>query len=392
MEARMEGKTQFDEETLYRVALTRTKGIGGVYTKKLIGIFGDARSVFRARESALSKIGIGAEAAAAIVRFDGQAALETELLLLERKGIRVLFFTDKDYPGRLRELSDAPPLLFYKGNADLNAKSIVAVVGTRIPSDYGREVTARLIGQMAQPGMLIVSGLALGIDRAAHEAALTHRLPTVGVLGHGFGHLYPVENRALAVEMLEEGGLLTPYSYSVKPEAYHFPDRNLIVAALCDALLVVETARKGGSLLTVQQAIRLNRKVFAVPGRIMDTRSSGCNWLIRQNKATLLTSGEQLPAALGWSWPEAGVGAQGTLLLGSLQPSSTGPASMSREDSILRLLKQQDSMTIDEVAIRTELPPSALALLLLRLELKGVISALPGKRYRVSQIGSQPKT
>ena len=379
----LDEKALSDEETLYRIALTRTKHIGAAYTKKLIGIFGDARSVFRAKESALSQTGIRPAAAAAILRFGGQAALETELLLLERKGIRVLFYTDKDYPNRLRDLSDAPPLLFYKGNADLNAKRIVAVVGTRIPSDYGREVTAHLIGQMAQPGLLIISGLALGIDTAVHKAALTQRLPTVGVLGHGFGRLYPAENKALATEMLIEGGLLTSLPYSAKPRAYHFPDRNLIVAALCDALLVVETARKGGSLLTVEEARRFNRKLFAVPGRIMDTRSSGCNWLIRQNKAMMLTSGEQLPAAMGWSWPEAGVGAQEVLRLGGLQLSSAGPASASPGEGLLQLLKQQDSMTIDEIAARTGLPPSSLALLLLRLELKGRIGLLPGKRYRI---------
>lgn len=368
-----------EDETLFRIALTRTRNIGAAYTKKLIGTFGDARSVFRAKESALLETGIKPDAAAAITGFRGQAALETELLFLEKKGIRVLFFTDKDYPDRLRVLPDVPPLLFYKGNADLNTKRIVAVVGTRIPSDYGREVTAQLVRQMAQPGLLIISGLALGIDTAAHKTALHHRLQTVGVLGHGFGHLYPPENRALAAEMLDHGGLLTSLPYSAKPEAYHFPDRNLIVAALCDALVVIETARKGGSLLTVREALRYQRKVFAVPGRIMDSRSAGCNWLIRQNKAILLTSGEQLPAALGWSWPGGGSGEQVELRLSSAGPDPAKPG-----DILLELLKQQDSLTIDELAARTGLPPSSLALLLLRLELKGRISALPGKRFRLS--------
>jgi DNA processing protein len=370
-----------EKETLFRIALTRTRNIGAAYTKKLIGIFGDARSVFRAKESVLLQTGIRADAAAAIVAFEGQAALEAELLFLEKKGIRVLFFTDKDYPDRLRDISDAPPLLFYKGTADLNAKRMVAVVGTRIPSDYGREVTSQLIGRMGQPDMVIISGLALGIDTAAHKAALDHRLPTIGVLGHGFGHLYPPENRALAAEMLRHGGLLTSLPYSAKPEAYHFPDRNLIVAALCDALLVVETAQKGGSLLTVKEALRCNRKVFAVPGRIMDSRSAGCNRLIRQHQATMLTSGEQLPAAMGWSWPEGGTGTQDALRLDALRLSSAGG---DPENNLLELLRQQGSLTIDEIATRTGLQPSSLALVLLRLEMKGQISALPGKRYRLN--------
>jgi len=376
------------EETLYRIALTRIKSIGPACAKKLVGVFGDAKSVFRARRCALQQAGAKPHAAAEIIGFCGHAALEEELLMLDRKGIRVLFYTDKDYPDRLRHLSDAPSLLFYKGNADLNAKKVVAVVGTRIPSDYGREVTAQLIRQMAQPGMLIISGLALGIDAAAHMAAIDHRLPTIGVLGHGFGHLYPPENRPLATEMLKEGGLLTSLAYSSQPEAYHFPDRNLIVAALCDALLVVETARKGGSLLTVKEALRYHRKVFAVPGRIMDTRSTGCNWLIGQNKATILTSGDGLPAAMGWGWPRRGTGMQSALPLdevqaGSLRLSSSGAGPAEPENTLLELLKQKGSLTIDEIAARTGLPPSSLALLLLRLELKGAISALPGKRYRL---------
>jgi len=377
-------ETLLEEETLYRLALTRTFNIGAASTKKLIGVFGDARSVFRAGEQALREAGARPDSAEAIVRFSGLAALEAELVLLEKKGIRVLFFTDKDYPSRLRTIHEAPPLLFYKGNADLNAKKIVAVVGTRIPSDYGREVTGQLVRQLAQPGMLIISGLALGIDAAAHRAALDHRLPTVGVLGHGFGHFYPRENRTLATAMLEDGGLLTSLPYSTKPEAHHFPDRNLIVAGLCDALLVVETARKGGSLLTVNEALRSQRQVFAVPGRIMESRSAGCNWLIQQNKATMLTSGEQLPAAMGWGWPEGGKGVQGTLRLSSAGADLTNP-----ENRLLELLKQRDDLHIDEIAAGTGLSPSALALLLLNLELKGWVSALPGKRYKINVGGTR---
>src|SRR5258708_546199 len=180
-------ETLLEEETLFRMALTRTRGIGPAYTKKLIAIFGDARSVFRAKAQDLLQTGIRQDAVSAITRFCGHAALESEHLLLARKGIRALFFTDKDYPNKLRDLSTAPPLLFYKGNADLNAKRMVAVVGTRSPSDYGLDVTAQLIRQMSQPGMVIISGLALGIDTAAHKAALNHQLPTIGVLGHGLG-------------------------------------------------------------------------------------------------------------------------------------------------------------------------------------------------------------
>jgi DNA processing protein len=379
-------ETLLEEETLFRIALTRMPDIGPVCTKKLIDTFGDARSVFRAKKPALLQAGAKVRTAAEIIGFCGQAALEAELLLLEKKGIRVLFYTDKDYPNRLRDISKAPTLLFYKGNANLNAKKVVAVVGTRIPSDYGREVTAQLIRQLAQPDMLLISGLALGIDGAAHAAALKHRLPTVGILGHGLGHLYPAENTTLARSMLSDGGLLSSLPYSTKPEPFHFPDRNLVVAALCDALIVVETARKGGSLLTVEKALKFHRKIFAVPGRITDTRSSGCNWLIQQNKAAILTSGEQLSAAMGWAWPRGGAGFQASLRLSAPDAEGLNRAAANdetnQEDCLLELLKQEESFYIDEIAVRTGLAPSSLALLLLRLELKGLISALPGKRYR----------
>ncbi|HEY4107472.1 DNA-processing protein DprA [Puia sp.] len=380
-----------EEEALYRIALTRIPGIGPVQTKKLIAQFGNAVSVFRADPQMLRSTGLKEDRVAAIAGFCGRPALEAEVRLLGKKGVRLLFFTDPAYPSRLNNIPDSPSLLFYRGNADLNADRIVAVIGTRRASDYGRQITAQLIRQIAQPGLLIISGLALGIDTAAHEAALNHHLPTVGILGHGFGHLYPPENRQLAKSMICDGGLLTSFGYGVKPEGYRFPDRNEIVAGLCDALVVVETARRGGSLLTVETARKYGRKIFAVPGRVTDPRSSGCNWLIRQEIATLLTSGDQLQAMAGWKWPEGGRGVQTRLRLASPGGEGTNPqggrpdpedAGPDPEDSLLQLLKQRDCVYIDEIAAQTGLAPSSLALLLLKLELQGLISVLPGKRYK----------
>jgi len=360
------------------MALTRIPGIGPAYTRKLIARFGDAVAVFQAKkEQLLAMEGIREGPADAILGFAGHKALQAELVLLEKKGVRPLFFTDAGYPDRLRKVPDSPPLLFYKGNADLNARRILAVVGTRNPSDYGRQATAQLIRQLAQPGLLVISGLAAGIDTAAHKAALNQQLPTVGILGHGFGYLYPPENESLANAMLRQGGLLTSFPFDAGPEKYHFPDRNKLVAALCDAVLVVETARKGGSLSTVNEARKYHRRVFAVPGRIMDTRSAGCNWLIRQGMAEMLTSGDQLPAAMGWDWPAGGTGVQASLRLSSSDSEGT-----EQEELLLHLLKEKDSLSIDELGSRCGLPPSSLALLLLNLETAGLISALPGKRYK----------
>jgi len=355
----------------------RITGIGPANTRKLIGAFGNAAAVFRSSIPALIQTGISKESAVAIKNFHDDAAVNAELHQLKKKGIRPLFISDGDYPGKLRDLTEIPPLLFYKGNADLNAHKIVAIVGTRNPSEYGREVTRQLVRQMARPGLLIISGLALGIDAAAHRAALENLLPTIGILGHGLGHLYPPENVPLAKEMLSNGGLLTSYAYGDKPAAHQFPDRNKLIAALCDALVVVETGKKGGSMLSVSEARKYNRPIFAVPGRIMDTRSAGCNWLIRHDMATMLTSGEQISADLNWSWPQGGSGIQTALPLPSTATHTTAP-----EDKLLRLLKQNDSLGIDEISAESGISPSSLALLLLNLELTGLIRALPGKRYK----------
>jgi len=367
------------EEVVHQLALNRIKGVGESSVRKLIKGFGDARTVFRASEKELLQTGIKEDAAAAIAGFHDLAPAAAELEQLATNGIRPLFLTDKDYPRRLQEYSDIPPLLYYKGKADLNAAKIIAVVGTRRPSDYGRHVTAQLIQQLARPDLLIVSGLALGIDTAAHTASLECGMPTIGVLGHGFGHLYPAENRALAKAMLQKGGLLTSLSYGNKPDDHHFPNRNKIVAALCDALIVVESAKRGGSLLTAAHAKRYGKPIYAVPGRLMDERSAGCNWLIRQGTARILTSGEQLAADLGWEWPAGGVGMQTSLRLSSCEGGETGP-----EARVIAFLKQADALTIDELGGRMGLAPSTLALSLLKLELKGLVSALPGKRYKLN--------
>lgn len=366
-----------EEQALYQLALTRTPGIGPAYTRKLIGHFGDAASVFQAKKEKLLAV-LRKETAEAILGFCGHSRLKDELSQLKKNGVRILFFTDPAYPRRLNSFSDTPPLLFYQGNADLNAKNTLAVIGTRSPSDYGRQVTAQLIGQLSQPDLLLISGLALGIDAAAHTAALNNHLPTVGILGHGFQHLYPPENRTLAKAMLREGGLLTSFAYDTAPETFHFPMRNAVIAALSDAVLVVETGRKGGSLLTVNKALAYSRTLFALPGRVTDQRSAGCNWLIRQGKAQLLTSAEQLQATMGWKWPAGRTGIQGTLSLPSLEPG------MVSEDRLLQLIKEKDSLSIDELTARSRLSPSTVALLLLNLELQGSIRALPGKRYKIN--------
>jgi DNA processing protein len=377
------------EEALYRLALTRVMGIGAVHTKKLIHIFGDAQAVFRASKKALSQAALGEDSIGSIMGFRGQAALEAEMQQLERAGIRQLFFADEDYPRRLLSVSDAPPLLFYRGKADLNAKKIISVVGTRLAGDYGAQMTARLIRQLAQPGLLIVSGLAVGIDAKAHAAAMDNHLPTVAVLGHGHGTIYPREHSGLSAQILETGGLLTAFGYAVGPERYNFPVRNRWIAALCDALVVVETRQEGGSMLTVADALRYGKKIFAVPGRITDQRSMGCNKLIAQGHAQMLCSGEELSAAMGWGWPAGRKTLQGSLSFSGPQPDEM-PSGASSAERLTSLLASTESLSIDECTARLMaeggLSSGAAALLLLDLEIKGVVSRLPGQRYRSNTV------
>jgi DNA processing protein len=367
------------------LGLARIPGVGPATIRKLIDACGEAGAVFSAGLDKLLDAGIADKAATAIAGFCNWENARRELQLLQNKGIRPIFITDDVYPKNLRDNTEVPALLFYKGNADLNARRIVAIVGTRSPSNYGREVTAELIRHLAQAGMLVISGLALGIDAAAHAAALENRVPTVGILGHGFGHLYPPENRDLAKAMLSNGGLLTAHSYGDKPDGHHFPDRNKIVAALCDALIVVETGRQGGSLSTVDAAQRYNRPVFAVPGRIMETRSAGCNWLIREGKAQMLFSIPQLQADLGWAWPKGGSGVQARLPL----PAAGYPMGDSPEKRLLDLLQDGKSLHLDELAAQTGQATSSLALLLFNLEMAGLVCEIPGKRYQLRSVEIQ---
>jgi DNA processing protein len=378
------------EDTLFQLALTRTTGIGTVHTKKLIQRFGTAKTVFQTRKEHLAKAQVTDAIANAIHSFCDWAKLEKELLLLEEQGGRMLFYTDEDYPHRLLSIPDFPPVLFYKGRANLNAKRIIAVVGTRGPSEYGKETTQQVIRQLAQPGLLIISGLAFGIDACAHAAAIKNKIPTVGILGHGLGHLYPQENSSLAKAMLAEGGLLTSYGWHTGPEPYRFPERNDIVAGLCDALVVVESGRKGGSLLTVGKAHILGKKIFAVPGRITDTRSAGCNWLISQGKAGSLLSGEQLQAAMGWEWPAGRAATQpclpfSTAVKDRIEQATAGKDGIeTAEDVLLKLLTETKSLSVDELIAKSQLTNSAISIHLLNLELQGLISPLPGRRYRLN--------
>ena len=357
--------------------------------KKLVSRFGDPKSVFEAGRPALIRAELHNHQIDALLQFGAWSDLRQELAMLEQRGIRILFYTEPDYPRRLLSLPDFPPLLYYRGTANLNAQRVIAVVGTRRPTDYGRQITERLIRELAQPDCLIVSGLAFGIDAAAHTAALQYEVPTIGVLGHGLAYVYPREHTALASSMRQHGGLLTSFDYKAKAEYYSFPIRNGLVAGLCDALIVVETGEKGGSLNTVKKALEYKRKVFAVPGRVTDNKSQGCLRLIAEDNAKLLVSGEQLMAAMSWHWPAGRTGVQAALPFATgaatPPPLATAASRPDPERQLVALLQEKDSLSIDELATFSRLDTPSVAISLLNLEIDGIIRPLPGQRYRLTR-------
>lgn len=301
---------------------------------------------------------------------------ETELEFITQKNIKALCISDNDYPVRLLECNDAPLVLFTLGSADLNAKHIISIVGTRHATQYGRELCQSIVSgiQKGCPDTLIVSGLAYGIDINAHRAALSSGLPTVGVLAHGLDRIYPAAHRQTAVEMVNHGGLLTEYISGTTPERLNFVRRNRIVAGISDATLVIESAQKGGSLITAELAQAYNRDVFAVPGRIFDEYSSGCNQLIFEQKATLIQSADDVLTALRWSTKQSTTKHIQQELFFDLNEE---------QQLIVNALRGTDGKQINQIIVETGLNYSQVSNQLYELECLGVITLLGGARYKL---------
>jgi DNA processing protein len=362
-----------NSDLVYRLALCDVPHIGNIQAKFLCEQFENARDIFNAKLSTLQCIeGIGEIRARSIKNFRGFNKAEKEIQFISRYGIRALFFKDADYPRRLLNCCDPPLLLFYKGNADLNSGKIISIAGTRRHSEYGKSVVEALVKEMAAHNVLIVSGLAYGIDSLAHRNALKNNLATIGVIAHGMDTIYPPQNTSLAKEMLALGGILTEFKSNTSPDKYNFPSRNRIVAGMSDATIIVESGEKGGSMITAEIANGYNKDVFAVPGKIFDTRSNGCNELIRMNKAILLNHPAQIAETLGWNERKIAANPQTTLFT-DLDDT---------EKRVVELL-QQNTNTFDELNISLGVAASRLASVLLNLELKNLVEALPGKKFRL---------
>ncbi len=366
-----------EEQLLCRIALTLIKGVGSVLARQLLHFMGSPEAIFADRSELARKLPrashrlIDAVFAPAVME-----RARRELEQIRAKGLQTYFITDENYPPLLKECVDAPILFYYKGNADLSPARALSVVGTRNITAYGRSATERIIADLAHaiPDLLIVSGLAYGVDVTAHKAALANGLPTVGVLAHGLDRIYPSSHRSVATEMLAHGGLLTDYPTGTEPERFNFVGRNRIVAGLSHATLVIESAAKGGSLITAELASDYNRDVLALPGRATDSRSAGCNTLIREQKAALVTSAEDILSLLSWS---STAEAQSQTL--AFEPDNWP------DTPVAKLLLHAQSISVDELTRETGLSINDVSAQLFDMELDGLIRSLPGGMYTIQQ-------
>lgn len=360
----------------YWLAFSMIPGVGGKTARQLLDIIPNPEDLFLENKKGLEAIfGNKTKIIDAILSKSMFAQVEDELKFIDTHKIQLLAYNDDKYPQRLKraECGDTPIVLFYKGSADLNMQRVVSVVGTRKPTDYGRQVTERLVQEMAAENILVVSGLAYGIDTCSHRVALQYHLPTVAVLGHGLDTIYPSDNRSLAKDMLANGGLLTEFCSKTKLDPHNFPARNRIIAALSDAVIVVEAAEKGGALITAEIANGYNRDVFAIPGKINEQYSQGCNNLIKTNRASLLQSMQDLYYMMGWKKSEKAIAQQPTLFL-ELPPD---------QKKVYDLLLLHKELTMDEIVEKSGLSLPKIATILLSLELKNVLKCLPGKIYKL---------
>ncbi|MBX7242166.1 MAG: DNA-processing protein DprA [Bacteroidia bacterium] len=366
-----------DKEIQALLSLSMVKGIGPVLIRNLIAYCGSAQEVLNTPKAKLQKIpGIGVRTVQLLFEASKMAEkTDKELLYCETHGIDVLAFTEADYPQNLKFIHDAPVILFKKGSVRFNQQTSVAIVGTRKPTDYGRENATFFAQYLAERGINVVSGMAYGIDIAAHKSVLQCGGITTGVLGHGLDIIYPGVHAEKAKQMLEKGGLISEFCSGTKPDMNNFPARNRIIAGLSKAVIVIEAAESGGALITAHFAFDQNREVFAVPGNIDRPYSKGCNKLIRDNIARLVSHPQEV-------LDELGLGDNKTQEKGLSQESLSLTLLNEDEWKIARALEKAD-LHIDDLSEKTGFGVSALNVLLLNLEFSGVISQLPGKVFRL---------
>jgi DNA processing protein len=361
-----------ETELYYLLALQKVEGVGDIVAKKLLTHCGDASAIFNSKPSQLKSIdGIGSVFISKLKDKSIFAKAKAELKYIENNKIKVSYFQDKSYPERLKHCIDGPLLLFSTGTIDFNNRKIISIVGTRKITSYGTEFCKSLISELAPLNPIIVSGFAYGVDIVAHQTAIENDLQTIGIVAHGLNQIYPSSHKKYVSKMEQNGGFMTEYWSGTNPEKENFVKRNRIVAGISEATIVIESAIKGGSLITANLANDYNRDVFAVPGRTSDKFSLGCNNLIKTQKANLLTSAADLVYILNWDIEKTTRSVQKKLFI-TLE---------NEEQKIYDYLLKSGKEILDIIALECDLPIFKISGILLNMELKGVVRPLPGKLF-----------
>ena len=347
---------------VYQIALSYLPEVGPVKGKKLASLYPYLPDIFQLASYRPFARDVLCEA-------------EKTVLICQADEVEILYFEDSAYPQRIKDLYDAPLILFKKGNIDLNGHRIVAAVGTRHASDVGKKVTRDLVEAAQKDQIIFVSGFARGIDIALHKACIDYQIPTVAVLAGGFRHIYPPENGSYVNAIIQNGALLSEYAPHIPPASYHFPVRNRIIAGISDATVIVEAAEKGGALITADYAYNYNRTVFAVPGSLNRPFSKGCNQLIRNQKAIIFTSWEDLMMELNWAQVKDRL---------ALNPALMQKLFTLNESSILSFLHREGNISFNELVNRSEIKQDDLSLILLNLELMGMIQSTDGDGFMLA--------
>ncbi|MEN0016382.1 MAG: DNA-processing protein DprA [Bacteroidota bacterium] len=368
-----------NKERIHQMALISTRGVGHLLWKRLIAQFGSAEAVFNSSVRALTQLpGTSKRLANEILRKDMLRTAEDLLAAHHREGIQVISCYDTAYPERLKHISSPPAFLYFRGHADLNAPKILSIVGTRTATAYGKRMTEQLIGELRIPNLLIVSGLAYGIDICAHKAALQHGLPTLTVLPSSLDIIYPPAHRSIAVSMIERGGIVTEHPLHTPLELHQFPARNRIVAGIADATVVIEAGHKSGALITAELANAHDREVFAVPGNVYERTSVGCNHLIKSQQAHLITCADDILYLMNWRADATKVRPT------QAAPPKLPPLSQKEQEALQALQALKREVHIDELSHQAGIPPAQLASVLLQLELKNVVKFMPGNKFKLT--------
>jgi len=353
-----------------QIAISLVHGIGPVITRNLVSYFGSVEQIFGSSDAELLKFPhITKKILESLRSTYILDRAEQELNFIQKNEVQVYFYTDNEFPRRLEFCEDAPLLLYGKGNMNFNAKRVISIVGSRTTSQYGREMAEKIVTELKELDVLVISGLALGIDISAHKSAVKNNLQTIGCLAHGIETIYPPSSRVTAAQMLKNGGVMTEFLSGTLPARENFPNRNRVIAGMCDCLLVVESKQRGGSMISADLAYGYHKDVFAIPGKATDKLSEGCNNLIKYKKAQMVTSGKDIAREMNWD-----------LKTKSIQPELF-PVLNQNQKVTLAVIRDASRIHIDELGAKTGLDYSALASTLLELEFDGLIRSLPGKSY-----------